>query len=278
MKKRVLVLTLIVSLCLISCAREKEKPRPQVKATLKISGSGTCKPLVEILTQEYVKEHPEVKIDFLPPTHSKGGVEGVAQGLLDIGLVSRELKPEEKALGVTYYPLSRDGLVLATHQSVKIKNLTNQQVKAIYAGQIKNWRELGGPDAPIIVLDRNEDESAKIILRQYVLGKKLAITPEATILYYESDMVEALLKTPNTIGYLSLGYALSKNLPLNIVSLNGVTPSVTTILNNRYPVVRPLGVVVKKPSPAAKQLIDFLLSSKAREIMINSGFAPYKEK
>lgn len=278
MKKRVFLLIAIVSLIVLSCAPKQEKPKPQPVVSIKISGSGTCKPLVEILAKEYSKSHPEVKIRFLPSTHSKGGIEGVAQGLLDIGLVSRDLKPEEKALGLTYLPLSSDGLAIATHNSTKIKNLTTQQVRDIYSGKIKSWGELGAANAPIVVLDRNEDESAKIILRQYVLGKNLPVTRTATVMYYESDMVEALERTPNTIGYLSLGYALSRKLPINLVSLDGAAPTVENILEGKYRVVRPLGVVYKKLTPQAKKLIDFFKSEEAKELMIKNGFAPYQRR
>lgn len=276
MKKRVFGLALIVLMVFISCTPKQEKPKPQSVLSIKITGSGTCRPLIEILARQYSKLHPEVKIVFLPGTHSKGGIEGAAQGLIDIGLVSRELKPEEKAFGLTYLVLSNDGLAIATHNLVKVKNLSTQQVRDIYSGKIKNWKETGGDDAPIIVLDRNEDESAKIILRQYVLGKTLPITKESTVLYYESDMVEALKRTPNTIGYLSLGYALSKKLPINLVSLDGVAPSVNNILNGKYKVVRPLGIVYKRTTPQTKKLIDFFQSEEAMKLMIENGYAPYQ--
>ncbi len=278
MKKRVFSLVLVASMVFFSCAPKQEKIKPQPVTSIKISGSDTCRPLVEILARAYSKSHPELKIRFLPSTHSKGGIEGAAQGLLDIGLVSRELKPEEKALGLTYLLLSNDGLAVATNNSVKVKNLTTQQVRDIYSGKVKNWKELGGADAPIVVLDRNEDESAKIILRQYVLGKTLQITKEATVLYYESDMVETLEKTPNTIGYLSLGYALSKKLPINLISLDGVVPSVTNVLNGKYKVTMPLGIVYIKPKPQTKKLIDFFQSEEANRLMIKNGFAPCQRR
>ncbi len=278
MKIRVLILLLGFSVFFLSCAPQTKKAKPRPVATIKIAGSGTCRSLIEILTREYSKSHPEVKIKILPNTRSRGGIEGVAQGLLDVGLVSRKLKPEEKALGLTYLALSNDGLVVATHNSVKIKNLSTQQVKDIYSGKIKNWKELGGEDAPIVVLDHNEDEAAKIIFRQYVLGKTLSVTKTAIILYYETDMVEALKKTPNTIGYLSLGCALSNKIPINLVSLDGVTPSVANVLSGKYKVIRPLGIVYKKLTPQAENLIDFFRSDEAKKLMIKNGFAPYEGK
>ncbi len=279
MKKKVFFITVWIALIFFAaCAPQKKKTEVKPTTPIKIAGSGTCRPLMEILIRAYSKLHPEIKFKFLPITHSKGGVEGVAQGLLDIGLVSRELKPEEKALGVTYLLLSNDGLVIATHPSIKIKNLSTQQVKDIYSGKIKKWKELGGPNVPIIVMDRNEDESAKIILRQYVLGKSLTVTKKASIMYYESDMVKALERTPYSIGYLSFGYAISKKLPLNILSLDGVKPSVASILNGQYRVVRPMGIVYKNPSGPVKNLIEFLSSPEAKEIMIKNGFAPSQAK
>jgi phosphate transport system substrate-binding protein len=240
---------------------------------VRVSGSGTCLPLLRILAEEYSDD--SVEFVFLPGLHSGGGIKGVANGDLEIGSVSRELTEDEKTLGLRYTLLSRDGLVLATHASVKIPGLTTEQVKGIYRGDYANWKELGGPDLPITILDRNEDESAKIILRQFVLGSDLKITPKAVNLYYEPDMIDGLQSTVGAVGYFSLGYGLSQDLPVNYLTLDGVEATVENIKSGAYDVVRPLGIVTT--AAAGKEIQQFVTwaSSPAASALIEKrGFAP----
>lgn len=265
------------------CTGSQRPTSPSTQALrVRISGSGTCMPLLRILTRDY----PDTSINFvyLPGLHSKGGIQGVGQGDLEIGTVSRDMTDAEKTLGLRHTALSNDGLVMAVHPGVasgatrSVQNLTTQQVRDVYTGKITNWSELGGPDMPIVVLDRNEDESAKIILRKYVLdapGSPLKLTPKAVKLYYEPDMVEALTTTPGSIGYFSLGYGLSESIPVKILSLDGVMPSVSTIESGKYKVIRPLGVVTaNKTDPKIREFLDWATGPKAAAIMRQKGYAP----
>ncbi len=273
MRKYFCLLFLFLLLVMSSC----QAPQPVKKVeAIRISGSSTCLPLIKILAKEFQRKNQEVKFDFLPGVHSGGGIKGVAQGTLDIGTVSRELKEEEKKLNLKYYCLSNDGLAIGTSKDVNIAEVTSQELKDIYSGKISNWQELGGPNEEIVVLDRSEDESAKIILRKFILGQDLKITPKHVVLYFESEMIEAMKNTPYSIGYFSLGYALSTNLDVNLLKLDGVEPTVENILVGKYRVTRPLGIVVKQEKGAIRNFIKFLLSKEARKIMIKKGFAPAK--
>lgn len=244
----------------------------------RISGSGTCLPLLRILTADY--RDPRVSFVYLPGLHSGGGIQGVVHGDLEIGAVSRDLDATEQALGLRTTWFSNDGLVVAVHPSVKVTGLTTQQVRDIYAGKITNWKQVGGQDMRIHVLDRNEDESAKIILRKFVLGVlgskgSVTVTPAAIKLYYEPDMVEALTSTPGAIGYFSLGYGLSEKIPVTILKLDGVEASVANVLNGRYKVVRPLGVVTpKRTDSKIEQFLRWATGPQAAAIMKENGYAP----
>lgn len=268
---------IIAALLLLSCSSGANKQTQTKKAVdeVKISGSGTCLPVLHKLAAAYRRKNPDSRFVFLPSGHSSLGVKGVTSGTIDIGAVSRELDPEEQRFKLKYHLISNDGLVVAVHRDVNITNLSKQQVCDIYSGKIKNWSELGGQNAEIVILDRNEDESAKIILRKYVLGSDLKITEKAIPLFYESEMVETLTSTPNTIGYLSLGYAISEKFKMNIVSLDGITPSIENIENGKYQITRPLGIVVKgNPKGLSRKFINFIFSKDGFDVMIENGFAP----
>ncbi len=113
---------------------------------IKLGGSSSTHTAIEILGNAYAVQNQNIKFTFLPKGQSGSGIVGVKKGLRDIAGVSRKLKPEEDDGSVIYRQLATDGLVVATHESVKgISNLTTQQLKAIYSGAVTNWQELGGP-------------------------------------------------------------------------------------------------------------------------------------
>lgn len=244
--------------------------------TIRITGSSTCLPLLRILTTEYSKQHPEIRFLYLPGAHSAAGIQGAANGTLEIGSVSRDLKPEEAALGLEYKIISNDGLAIATHQDLTIHSITTDQVKKIYSGELTNWKDLGGPDAAIVVLDRAEDESAKVILRKYLLGDT-AVTPSASVMFLETDLIKALVTTPNSIGYLSYGAIVSDKLDVNVLSLDATKPSVVNIHNGLYEMIRPLGIVLKKsPSSATRTFIEWAEGPEGAKIMDAKGYASLK--
>lgn len=267
-------LALVSVLMLSACSNPSDGAAERLEGEpVRVSGSGTCMPLLRILTDEYVDE--SVEFVYLPGLHSGGGIKGVVNGDLEVGSVSRDLTDDEIALGLRYTLLSRDGLVIATHSSVDIPGLTTEQVRGIYRGDYANWKELGGPDLPITILDRNEDESAKIILRQFVLGKDLRITPKAVNLYYEPDMIDGLQSTVGAIGYFSLGYGLSQDVPVHYLKLDGVDPTVENIKNGSYKVVRPLGIVTAANADEALQkFVEWSSSPTASALIEKRGFAP----
>jgi phosphate transport system substrate-binding protein len=243
---------------------------------LRVSGSGTALPLLRILAS--AQPNKSVQLVFLPGLHSGGGITGVNEGSLDLGAVSRPLTDKEKT-GLELTWLSDDGLILAVNPSVGqlgVKGLTTQQVRDIYSGKITDWSQVGAKSKmPIVVLDRHEDESAKIILRQYVLGKGKT-TPKSLPLYYESDMVDAVQSTPGAIGYFSLGYAISQNVKAERLKLDGIEPTLANVMNGTYKVVRPLGVVVRRSAPATvTHFVEWATSDEARKIMTDKGYAPY---
>lgn len=270
----VIAVALVVIAALAGCTPVSRVPEEgQAPESARLSGSGTCIPLLRLLTDNYPSA--AVAWRFLPGLHSGGGIDGVAGGELEVGAVSRELSEDELALGLEYTKLSDDGIVIAVHPSVTIDGLTTQQVKDIYSGAYANWSELGGPDLPITILDRNEDESAKIIMRKYVFGSDLVMSPQAVSLYYESDMIEGVKSTAGAIGYFSLGYSISTDIPVTHLALDGVEPTVANIESGAYPVIRPLGVVTSPDaSPAIREFLTWATSAEADALLRANGFSP----
>jgi phosphate transport system substrate-binding protein len=252
----------------------------QQTQTLKITGSGSIYPALKILATVYETKTKSTKVIFLPNNQSEGGIAGVKNNLVEIGAVTRPLKPEEDNRQIKYQEIATDALLVATHPTVKgVTNLQTKDLKAIYSGEISNWRDLGGPDAAIVVLDRPEDESAKKLLRKYYLGKDLKTTSKSVILQQEAELITALRDTPYSIGAFSLAYAITNKLPANRLSLDGVAPTVANLQAGKYKMMRHLGIVFKSsPTETSKGFIDFALSQEGAQELLKFGFVPSTPK
>ncbi len=174
-----IALSLSSLLAVTSCFdRDSTEPELQVQQEIKIVGSSSTYQATKILAKAYENKTVNVKFTFLPKSQSSSGIAGVRKGLVDIGTVSRTLKPEEDDSSVVYREFVKDALVVGIHPSVKgVRNLQTYQLKAIYSGRVTNWQDVGGSKGKIVVLDRPEDESGKRLLREYYLGKELKNAP-----------------------------------------------------------------------------------------------------
>ncbi|QLE50506.1 phosphate ABC transporter substrate-binding protein [Nostoc sp. C057] len=249
----------------------------QDQKLIKIGGSSSTVTVLKLLAKGYESQNKTVKIEFISNSQSEGVIAALKNNIIDIAGSSHKLKPEEDNGKIQYREFAQDLLLIATHNSVKgVNNLSTKQLKAIYKGEIKNWRELGGPDANIVVLDRPEDESAKKLLRKYYLGEDKTTT-KAVILNKEGELIETLQSTPNSIGAFSLAYSLINQLPVNHLSLNGVAPKSQNFSSGQYTMVRRIGILWNKtPSAATQNFIDFILSKEGEKLLQNNGFVPTK--
>jgi phosphate transport system substrate-binding protein len=264
-----------------SNARSNPSPNyTEAQQEIKIGGSSSTYAAMKIITDGYSSKVKNTKVTFLPPSQSEVAIAGVKDGLIDLGSISKQLKPEEAGDTLQYHQVAKDALVLATNPSVKnIKNLTTENLKAIYSGKAKNWQEFGGIDAKIVVLDRPEDESAKKLLRKHYLGKDLKNSPLSVVLRKESDLIAAIQSTPNSIGVFSLAYAISNKLPINRLSINGIEATSENIKSEKYKMVRDIGIVSKKaPKSHVQALLDFALTSDATTLLNQSGFVVVNQK
>jgi phosphate transport system substrate-binding protein len=249
----------------------------QGQKLIKIGGSSSTVTVLKLLAKAYESQNKTVKIEFISNSQSEGAIAALNNDIIDIAGSSKQLKPEEDNGKIQYRELAQDLLIVASHNSVKgVNNLSTKQLKAIYKGEIKNWRELGGPNANIVVLDRPEDESAKKLLRKYYLGEDKTTT-KAVILNKEGELIETLQSTPNSIGTFSLAYSLINKLPVNHLSLNGVAPKSQNFTSGKYQMVRHIGILWEKtPSAPTQGFIDFILSKEGEKLLQKNGFVPAK--
>jgi phosphate transport system substrate-binding protein len=274
----------LMSLPLISCTPTDSAQLNSTTSTpvlIKVGSSSSTAGLLTLLETNYSPSHANVKITQLKPVQSESIIEGIKLGVVDIGTISKAaLKKETTNNSLNSREIVQDLLLVATHPSVMgVKNLTTKNLQDIYSGTISNWQQLGGPNAKIVLLDRPDDESAKQLLRKYYLGKDLKNSPKAVVFRKEGELIGAIESTPYSIGAFSLAHAISHQLPVNRLSLNGFAPTPANFKTKKYPMVREIAVVWhKNPSTTTQNFIQYISSPPAISAMKQAGFMPVTDE
>ena len=234
--------------------------------SLNVVGSTSIQPFAEMEAQEYQKAFPSCFVD-VQGGGSTAGLQAAANGLADIGTCSRGLKKEEEG---QFQPvvIARDGLAIVVHLSNPLENLTRQQVRAIFMGSVTHWKDVGGRDAPIRLITREEGSGTREAFAHLVMEKARIA---ATALTQESNgaVKELVRHDPCAIGYMSLGLVGKE---LKILKVDGVTPSADTVRDGSYTLARPFLFVTKgPPSPDAQAFIDYVRSPPGRKLLEQEG-------
>lgn len=245
--------------------------------TLTLTGSTTVLPIAQACAEEYMKQN-KVKIT-VNGGGSGNGIKAVIDGTAEIGNSSRDAKESEinmaKEKGVELYKtvIALDGIAVVVHPDVPVSDLKLEQVRDIFAGKINNWKEVGGKDAPIVVVSRDTSSGTYGSFEEMVLHykEKNNMRPDAQMAASNQAVATIISQTPNSIGYIGLGYL--KSAKLKALKINGVEPSEKTVKDKTYPISRTLNMYTNgTPKGLAKKFIDFILSKKGQEIVEKSGF------
>lgn len=267
---------LLPALGLVACGAESEAaPLPET-VVVRVSGSGSASPIVEELAAEFSALHPEVSFEFGSGTNTGGGVQGVADGTLDLGVANRPLKPEEEALGVGYNVFASDAIVFAVRLPNSVTSLTTEQVQSLYSGEATDWSQLGGDSAAVVLLGRDPDESAVKLMFEPVMGDH-PVADSLTVLERSSEMLSALDSTPGAIGFTSLGLLrMSDYDSIEAVTLDGVPPTPGSILDGSYRWVTTFALISppEGASGASAEFLRFVASAEASVILERYGYAP----
>ncbi len=213
------------------------------------------------------------------------GIAALINGTTDICEASRPMKDAEKTklkeryftLGVEI-PVAQDGLAVYLHESNPLDQLSMEQLKAIYTGQITNWKELGGPDAKIILYGRENNSGTYVFFKDNVL-KGADFTPQTATLPGTAAVVNAVAKDKNGIGYGGAAYA--KGIKFCKVSKvaggEAFEPNLETVESGKYPLSRNLYWYLRtKPTGDIKKLVDWVLSPEGQKIVAEVGYFPVK--
>jgi phosphate transport system substrate-binding protein len=241
---------------------------------LVFTGSSTVAPLAAELAKRYEAQHPGVRIDVQSGGSSRG-IADARQGTADIGMVSRALKPQETDLHA--FTIAKDGITVILHKDNAVKSLTDKQIIGIYTNRINNWKEVGGKDAPITVINKAEGRST---LELFVHHFKLKPTDiQADVVIGDNEQgIKTITGNPNAIAYVSIGaaeYDATHNTPIKLLPISGVEASTLTVQNGTFPLSRPLNLVTKtEPTGLARSFIQFARSKDVENIAKQQYFVP----
>lgn len=287
----------LLALCLIggplSACKRSEPPAGGDSATaagapdkggskaVTIKGSDTMVILGQRWAEEYMKKNPGTV--QVTGGGSGTGMAALVNGTTDIAMASRQIKESEVQLVQARHnvapqeiPVAKDGVTFYVHESNPITSLTQEQLKGIYLGDITNWKEVGGEDAPIVVYSRENSSGTYVFVKEYVLENG-DFTERALTLPGTAAVVNAVSKEKNGIGYGGAAYGKGiKELKVK-VGADEIAPSPENIKSGKYPLSRNLFFYVHgEPSGSVKQFIDFTLSPEGQQIVTQVGYFPVK--
>lgn len=239
---------------------------------LTLTGSSTVAPLALEIGKRFEKLHPGTRVD-VQTGGSTRGVNEARSGLADIGMASRALKPEERDLEA--HTIALDGIGIIVNRDNPVSALTDAQIIAIYNGQVSNWREVGGVDAPITVVNKAEGRSTLELFLEHFKLKNSTIRAHVVIGDNQQG-IKTVAGNPHAIGYVSVGAAefeVAQGTPIALLSMSGVAASVASIRNGSFPLSRPLNLVTHGAlTPLKRQFIAFAQSGVVDDLVESQYF------
>ena len=239
-----------------------------------IAGSTSVQPLSEAMSEVYMEANPDVTVE-VQGGGSGQGIKSIEEKIADIGSLSREVKEEEKASVSEEYVIAKDGVAVVVNADVSVDDLTLEQIKGIYTGEITNWKDVGGDDKDITVVSREEGSGSRGAFTE-ITGVTVDdvdnTTKDALVQPSTGAVKETVAKTPDSIGYVSLG-ALDDT--VKTVKVEGVDATIDNVLSGDYKIQRPFVYVVGADlSETAKAFIDFAMGAEGQKIVEENGFIP----
>jgi phosphate transport system substrate-binding protein len=255
---------------------------PAHAGTVTIKGSDTMVLLGQRWAEEFMKKSPTTRLQ-VTGGGSGVGLSALINGTTDIAMSSRPMKEAEGEKLRTRFnttgteiSVAKDGVTFYVNEGNKVEALTQEQLKGIYLGDITNWKEVGGPDAPIIVYSRENSSGTYVFVKDNLLNGE-DYTSSAQTLPGTAAVVNAVSKEKNGIGYGGAAYAKGIK-ELKIKKGNeAIAPSAENIKSGKYPLSRDLYFYLRnKPAADAKAFIDYVLSPEGQALVTKVGYFPVK--
>ncbi len=252
-------------------ASTAEETTADLSGAVATGGSTSVEKVIGALSEAFMEANPGVDVTY-DPTGSSAGVTGAADGTLDIGLSSRALKEEEISKGLKETTFALDGIAIVVNTENTATDLSLEQIAKLATGEITNWSEVGGPDAPVVLIGREAGSGTRDGFESIVgVEDKCAYEQELTS---TGAVLAGVAANPNAFGYVSLA---SVDDTVKMVTVDGVAASEETVKDGSYKIQRPFVFATKEGeelSAQAQAFYDFALSEDAAELIAAAGAVP----
>jgi len=244
---------------------------------LTVDGSTGVMPLVAALARDYEQRKPGASVVMGTGLGTKARLAALAEGKIDIALASHGLAAEELVRqGLAAREIARIAVVFGVHASVPITGLSERQVCDIYAGSLRDWRAVSGPDLAIAPLARPDSEVDSEVIRDKIgCLKDLRFADTVKLTPRSGDMAKALAATPGAIGVTTMTVVEQSRGQIRALLLNARPATAENVRTGAYELVRPSYLVTKAPAaPAVARFLDFVLSAEGRAVIAANGAVP----
>lgn len=260
------------------------------RKTIQIKGSDTMVNLGQAWAEAFNKIHPDVNI-AVTGGGSGTGIAALINGTCDICEASRAMEAKEikqaeaKGIAPNMGIVGLDGIAIVAHPKNPVKNLTMDQLRDIFMGNIKNWKEVGGENKEIVILSREVNSGTHMFFKEHVLRRGVSKGPEefspyALLMPSSQAIADETAQNENAIGYYGMGYISPRQKVIAVAkdaACPYVEPTVENVRSDTYPVSRPLYLYTNgKPEGVIKEFIDFVYSKEGQEIVKRTDFVPVK--
>ncbi len=241
---------------------------------LALDGSTTVGPVAKSFATYFTKKYG-VRVT-VSESGSGNGAKSLINGSCTIAAMSRAMKDAEiaaarkKGVNPVAHVIALDGLAMVVHPGNPVRSLSKAQISSIYRGTITNWKEVGGVNSRIVVIQRESNSGTQESFKELVIGKGVQMTGNAETQSSNGSVKSRVSTTLSAIGFLGLGFVDSS---VRVIAVNGVLPSVKTVKDRTYPVSRPLYFYTNgQPAGAVKQFIDLSKTVEGKGMISELGF------
>jgi phosphate transport system substrate-binding protein len=250
----------------------------------KLKGSDTVLPLAQKEAENYMKANKAAKVT-VTGGGSGVGIAALVDGTTDIAMASRKMKMGEKiklsdaGKSSKEVTIAFDALAVVVNPENKVSQLTKDQIEGIFTGKIKNWKEVGGDDMPIVVYSRESSSGTYEFFKEHVMSNKnyasSVLSMPAT-----GSIIQSISQTKGAIGYVGLAYVEKEVKALKVSfdkGKNFIAPSMATAKDKTYPIIRPLFYYyLASIEKSIKPFVDYCLSAEGQKIVEQVGYVPLK--
>lgn len=264
-----------ITICFLPALPTHAQPAQRIA----VDGSTGVTPLVAALAKAYESRNPGVSIEIGKGLGTKARIQALNEGKIDIAMASHGLKIAEiQRQGMVVHEIGKVAVVFGVNAGVAIADLDDAQVCDIYAGNVRNWKEVGGPDLAIVPLTRPDSEVDTEVVRAKIPCLANLKMPETVrVMPKSGEMAQGLAATTGAIGMTTMTVVEQSQGRVKATSLRGISPTAGNVQGQTYTLTRDSFLVVKTPaSPEVSKFLDFIRSAAGEKVIVANGAVPVK--